>query len=49
MFNQFSWFFENLVDIIKNIWPKLTKNTLRKILNEVNQKFYKVSRHYGLS
>ena len=45
MFHQFSWFFENLVDIIKKIWPTLAKNASRKILNEVNQKFHKVSRH----
>ena len=35
--HQFSWFFENLFNIIKkNCW-KLAKNASRKILNEVNQ------------
>ena len=45
MFHQFSWFVENLDDINKKIWPTLAKNVSRKILNGVNQKFHKVSRH----
>ena len=40
MFYQFPWFFENLVDIIKKIWPKLAKNASRKTLkSKVSQDF----------
>ena len=32
MFYEFSWFSENLVDLIKKTWRKLAKNASRKIL-----------------
>ena len=38
MFHQFSGFFENFVDIIKNIWPKLAKNASRKINKSIRSK-----------
>ena len=38
MFHQFSGFFENFVDIIKNIWRKLAKNASRKINKSIKSK-----------
>ena len=42
MFHQFSWFYENLVDLIKKTWPKLAKNASQKILKACVRYFHQI-------